>query len=155
MNFTSYKKRPIRFLGIYKYKNWKLKVYGISAKNEYPPDPLIEAAKSQLPDWLTLAKAYDWPVYDIGFVIIHGANDGNYVLVNWWLGENMLQHYIYFSTREKPDTFKLVSDKGLMGCVWELEVINFERIAWVEHILKKAANPDFERYLNEHSNTDF
>jgi hypothetical protein len=32
-----------------------------------------------------------------------------------------------------------------MACVWELEIIDFERRAWLEDVLKGA---DVERYLS-------
>jgi len=37
-------------------------------------------------------------------------------------------------------------------CVWDLRLQNFEREAWIKHILAKANAPDFDGYLNDRLN---
>jgi hypothetical protein len=34
------------------------------------------------------------------------------------------------------------------GCVWEIEVVDFERRAWLEDVLANPDGPDIERYLS-------
>ncbi|MGH2898157.1 MAG: isochorismatase, partial [Solirubrobacteraceae bacterium] len=40
------------------------------------------------------------------------------------------------------------------GCVWELEVIDFERRAWLADVLTNPGGPDVERYLSRQTNTE-
>jgi hypothetical protein len=40
------------------------------------------------------------------------------------------------------------------GCVWELEVIDFERRAWLADVLANPEGPDVERYLARHLDTE-
>ena len=64
----------------------------------------------------------------------------------------MLQHYVYLSNAESDENFVLYAEKEVITCVWELEVLWFERNAWVKHVLMKNESPDFENYLLEQLN---
>lgn len=59
----------------------------------------------------------------------------------------MLNTHIYLSEYATPTQFKLISGSGLFACVWELEVINHERLAWVQHVLHQYPTPDYATYL--------
>lgn len=45
-------------------------------------------------------------------------------------------------------------DSHAIGCVWELEIIDFERRAWHDHVLSGPDGPSPERYLAQELNTD-
>lgn len=40
------------------------------------------------------------------------------------------------------------------GCVWELEIVDFERRAWLADVLANPDGPDVERYLARHVDTE-
>jgi hypothetical protein len=40
------------------------------------------------------------------------------------------------------------------GGVWELEIVDFERRAWLADVLANPAGPDVERYLGRHVDTE-
>src|ERR1041384_7626191 len=77
-----YRKRPIRFLGRYEQKGWHIKLYGISSKGEAPNTSLVVAAKAlcqrELPQ-----PAREEGRYGVAVLIVHEADDGNYVLIDW------------------------------------------------------------------------
>jgi hypothetical protein len=37
-----------------------------------------------------------------------------------------------------------------IGCVWELAVTDFERRAWLDHVLANPHGPSLDAYLNVH-----
>lgn len=88
--------------------------------------------------------------HGVGFLIVHYARDGDYLLVSRWYGGNMLKH----------ELFELLSDPGgwraeplrstnIVACVWELQVITFERQSWVcTAMAKGGTEASFESYLN-------
>jgi len=49
-----------------------------------------------------------------------------------------------------------ITSTGLVGCVWELQVVNFERLAWIQHVLKKtdgrSAEVELADYLAQRFN---
>ncbi|MBE2216899.1 MAG: hypothetical protein IAE90_01770 [Ignavibacteria bacterium] len=151
---TEYKKRPVRFIDLYETNGWKIKIYSISVLNERVSQETIAQVKEQIPGWLKLSSIHQLETYNIATLILHEGNEGVFALINWWIGENMLQHYVYFSAYENPGQFTLFSDKGITFCVWELAVMWHERNAWVEHVIKNSSRPDFEAYLSSVLNED-
>lgn len=152
--FTQYHKRPIRFLEVYPCDLWHIKTYSISARQEVVDSTLIDTVKQELPGWLRAGGDYDYQNYKIAILIIHEGRDANYAVLAWWVEENMLRQYTYRSVETNPFQFELVSTKGLSTCIWELTVLWFERNAWIDFILTRPSNPDFEGYLKAQVNVD-
>jgi hypothetical protein len=154
MEFSPYQPRPVRFLEIFSCDDWKIKIYSISVRSEYVQPSTVDCAKQYLRDWLRQSQAHPLDTYKIATLILHEGREGIFAIVNWWIDENMLQQFVYLAPYENPTEYKLFSDKGITTCVWELAVIWFERNAWVEHVLKKSRDPDFEKYLQQHLTAD-
>lgn len=151
---NTYQTRPVRFLGLRQLYGWQIKLYSISARAEYVRPELVDEALRQLPVWLENHRNYPLELYRLGTLILHEGRDGNFAILNWWIDENMLQNHVYFSPEEAPYQFSLLSDKGMMSCVWELAVLWFERNAWVEHVLQHPEQPRLEAYLAAGLNGD-
>jgi hypothetical protein len=128
--------RSIRFIGREEFDGWRLKVYGIGT---HAPDArpefvaaTVDAARGALPDG-----------GGAGFVIAHDARTAGLALVYWWDNENEIHGRFFASPLDDPAA--LVPNDGTgLACVWELEVIDFERRAWLEDVLK---NGDVDAYL--------
>jgi hypothetical protein len=150
-----YKKRNIRFKEQLTNSDWSTKAYTISENENFKAVSTYEEVKKNLPIWLEQLNSFDSRHENVSFVILHEASEGVFVLVNTWVGKNMLQTHIYLSKYEDPTKFEKISGDGLFACVWELEVINHERNAWTKHVLKRGANPDSKSYLNEILNTEY
>lgn len=155
MGFIQYKPRKIDFHNTIRVNNWQIKVYKFTFRETFQADEILEKAIAKLPEWLETAKTLNFEIYHIGFLMIHEGRDGIWCILSWWLGENMLRSLTFSTSTASPNDFTLNPQKGGMVCVWELEVINFERKMWIEHILKKAENPDFAGYLNEKMSGEF
>lgn len=151
---SAYQPRPVRFLELVECEGWTVKTYSISARRERVGEETLRRVRRQLPQWLKAAKAQALPKYRLATLIVHEGREGVFAIVNWWVDENMLQHFVYRATDEHPDDFVLYSDTGIVTCVWELAVLWHERNAWVEHVLKKPDRPDVAAYLNAHLNAD-
>lgn len=151
---SPYKTRPIRFLELYRHKDWQVKVYSISMKTEYVQNKFTDLAKRCLSEWLQQITNYPLETYKIATLILHECKEGCFAIINWWIDENMLQQFVYLASREKPEVYKLYSDKGMVSCVWELEVLWFERNAWLHYVLANAPNPNYTLYLEQHLNKD-
>jgi hypothetical protein len=149
-----YKPRAVRKLGLIEHDGWAIKTYSISVKNKVVKDELLGFAKGQLSEWLKKSNNYNLPTYKIATMIIHEGREGIFTLLNWWVGDNMIQNHVYFSTYEEPEKFESFSENGMMACIWELAVIWHDRNAWIKHVLSKIENPDYAAYLNDYLNGD-
>jgi hypothetical protein len=153
MKFPSpYKARPIRFLEVHSHQGWLVKIYSISAHHEFVSPENVREAKENLTEWLAKSQLNNLETYQIANLIIHEAREGCFAVINWWIDDNMLQHFVYF--KNQSTTFQPYSNQGVVTCVWELAVLWFERNAWVKHILENNQHPNFQAYLAEQLNQD-
>ncbi len=152
-SFSIYQKRPIRFVEIFEVGQWKFKVYSISSKGELAAVKFISKAKNEVQIWIQLNETNAFKKHGFGTLILHEFSGGCFAIINWWIDENMLQHYVYL-TKNESEPFQLFSSNGIVTCVWESAVIWFERNAWVKHVLQNNQKPDFESYLQEQLNED-
>lgn len=150
-----YQPRSIRFLELIALENQRIKLYSISCKNSVADQIYIDAAKEQLPHWLDAKKITGLPVYETATLMVHEGWKGCFAVVFWWTDENMIQLFAYFSEYKTPPQFRLISNQGLISCVWEMTVLWFERQAWVKEVLMRPHLTDrLSRYLEQHLNED-
>jgi hypothetical protein len=128
---VQYRPRSISFLG----RDGRLKHYGIGTHDRLPRPALAAATRTAAHEVV--------PDDAIGFTIAHDANAAGLGLVYWWANENEIHSRLFVSPMDDPGGLEPVDGTG-MACVWELEVIDFERKAWLEDVLKGG---DPERYL--------
>jgi hypothetical protein len=138
--------RSIDSLGIWDVLDWRLKVYTIAYGQVAVDSDLIEAARVVTRERIGAARNRQ-DHYEVGFVGIHQGKTGNFVFVDWWAHENELYHHVYTSTSREPTALRYMTPTGLTACVWDIQLIGFERDAWVEHVLRKDEAPDVEGYL--------
>src|SRR5262245_51327482 len=128
--------RTVRFIRREDLGDWRVKVYGIGthapdARPEFV-DATVDAARDALPDG-----------GGVGFLIAHDAASAGLGLVYWWANENEIHSRFFASPIDAPAELEPIDGTGL-ACVWELEVIDFERRAWLEDVLKGG---NVEAYL--------
>jgi hypothetical protein len=149
---NKYKPRPIRFIEIYQEQEWNIKTYSISIASEFVSAENIAAVKLEIPQWLQKSKLHHFQNYKTATLIIHEGREGCFAIINWWVGENMLQHFVYLKKNGQL-AFELFSESGITTCVWEMAILWHERNAWVNHVLMNHENPDFDSYLNAQLNS--
>ena len=147
-SLTSYVPRALcRFDTLYS-GGWHIKTYGISARHKRPPETLFKQLGTLVPAILKdMPKDFD--VYNIAFAILHEAADGDFILFHWWTGENMLASRV-FHAPDRNSPFEDIKATRIIACIWELEIIKFERDLWVETMLNAARQPAPDTYLTRH-----
>ena len=149
---TPYKPRHVRFIRREDVEGWQLKLYGIAPNGEEPRPEFVEATRDLAATVLPQPPEGD-DHYGVGFAIAHDARFVGIALVYWWKSENELHQRIYVSPKEDPTAWTHVENQPA-GCVWELEVVNFERLAWLEDVLSNPDGPDLDAYLERSFSRD-
>lgn len=144
-HFRPYAERNCSFYKLLALENWRVKVYTLTARPAFESEEVLRNVETNLSALLEEASDH----HHSAFVIIHEGTDGVWILLNWWTGKEMLRTNTYFTSFQEKDKMTLLPAQGSMACVWELPVINHEKNAWVRHILKNAASPDFENYYKD------
>ena len=147
-----YKPRHVRFIRREDVGGWQLKLYGIAVNGEEPRPDFVEATRDLAAQVLPQPPAGE-DHYGVGFAIAHDARSVGIALVYFWKSENELHQRIYVSPKDDPAAFTQVENQPA-GCVWELEVVNFERLAWLEDVLSNPAGPDLDAYLERSFSRD-
>ena len=140
-----YRPRHVRFIRREEVDGWQVKLYGIAVNGEEPRAEFVEAVRDVAAGVLPQPPVAD-DRYGVGFAIAHDARWLGIALVYWWQSENELHQRIYVSPKDDTTAFAQVENQPA-GCVWELEVVDFERRAWLEDVLANPNGPDLERYL--------
>lgn len=144
---ASYQPRKIKFAEIVQVNDWQVKIYTIARQGDFESPEFYRQAIAQLPTWLTMRNSFDPSHEHLAFLILHAGNEGLFSIINWWVGKNMLNTHIFITDPAVPHQFKRISGDGLAPCIWELEVIQHERKAWMKYILQSPHSPDYESYL--------
>jgi hypothetical protein len=147
-----YKPRHVNFIRREEVEGWQLKLYGIAVNGQEPRPAFVEATRDLAAQVLP-QPAVGEDHYGVGFAIAHDARAVGIALVYFWKSENELHQRIYVSPKDDPAAFTPV-DNQPAGCVWELEVVDFERRAWLEDVLSNPNCPDIDAYLERSFSRD-
>ena len=142
-----YQPRPIRFHGLEELGDWRIKVYSIALRGRAERPELIRATLDTARDVLPVDAFADGRA-GAGFVIAHDASTTSILLIYWWQGTNELHHRIFVGPLDNLSVLDSV-DPQPVGCVWELEVIDFERRVWLRDVLANSDGADLELYLTQ------
>ncbi|HNG94709.1 MAG TPA: hypothetical protein PLB32_18045 [Acidobacteriota bacterium] len=149
-----YRPRKIQLNRRLAINNWNVKVYTITHQSRFESVVTLQSAIARLPGWLEKSRATGFETHGVAFLIVHEGLDGVWTLINWWMCDELLQSLTFFTSYKTPTEFQPFPQEGFAACVWELEVIVFERSMWIEHILKKADTPSFDQYLQASLNIE-
>lgn len=83
-----------------------------------------------------------------GYLILHKGMDSNYIVCNWWAGENMLRMFSFRASPDRPLDYGEI-DNGLNICVWDMLIHNHERNSFVKYILSRADEFRVKDYLSD------
>lgn len=139
MNPLTYQARRVRALPPLNVAGRMLKLYAVFSEQHAHTALPSEAALHRLLE-VVLPPLVDERDHPAGFAILHFANDGIYLLVSRWYDANMLKHQVY-QCRIEGGHIQLSADLAetqIIACVWELEILKFERDAWVRTVLAQG-----------------
>ncbi len=139
MNPLTYSPRLVKALAPIEVCGRTLKAYGMFT------DPARRSTAPE-PDWLQhhAASVLQQPLqaedHPVGFLILHYGSQGDYLLVSQWYDADMLKHWVRGAVvdAEGATTFAPLAQRDLVACIWELEVIRFERDAWIHTVLARG-----------------
>lgn len=86
---------------------------------------------------------------DVGFVIVHACGtDVTLLLVNRWRNDNELWETVYGQRGDGPFAPQGDADPTRATfCVWELGIVNHERLAWAELLRGERDADALDAYL--------
>ncbi|WP_186369625.1 isochorismatase family protein [Yersinia alsatica] len=135
-----YLPRAITPSGIKNLSRWQLKRYVIRYSQAQGAAPDYTPAYQLVRQWLPNdAETVNRP--GVGLVIEHQGKTLNYLIVGWWDNENELRVKVWV---QEQGVWRAARDESF--CVWDLQVIAFERDAFVDTLLQHA--PDIPAYMN-------
>ncbi|MGI9621665.1 MAG: hypothetical protein ACR2PK_02415 [Acidimicrobiales bacterium] len=152
---ATYQPRPIRYLDTWPIGPWQVKVHGINAKldrGDNPVDQTVIDVSRQLADAYYRSEAEPGD-HGLGFAVIHQGGLANWLLLNWWSDTILLHRHLYKADHAEPTTFRTV-EGDLLACIWEMHVIEFERQAWIDTMVRNPDGPDPDAYLRARLDTD-
>lgn len=146
MNPFNYQQRHIDFHGTQTIGHTRLKLYYLKSPQQTGA-PLPAPELQQV--WLTEGLGSDHFASDhqIGFAIIHAADDGYYLLISTWCDANMLRHRVF--TIDDDNRLQTLDATKIIACVWELALMFYERNCWIEHVMttENLEESHVQRYL--------
>lgn len=142
-----YQERTISPLGVRAVDGWRLKLYGITVRGRSVHVPVYEdgfaVATRILPQPPETKRRAG-----VGFVTFHEGKGVHYLLLGWWDRESELFSRLMVRGAEEDDLWVWAQEHEMAG-VWELQVVEFERRAWIDAVLSRPLAPDVDGYLEQ------
>lgn len=140
-SFRLYAPRSVRFCGLAESDGYRIKRYEIVYAGPFREGDFAQGLRLAFESLPTPAVTAERP--GVGFVIAHQGNGVDYVVLGWWDRENELPIKVFVSPQTSHGEWRPARG-GESVCVWDLEVIWFERQAYVQTVLSGG---DAEGYL--------
>jgi hypothetical protein len=148
----AYRARPVRFRELREAGGWRVKIYSIvygSAPLDWPVyEEVLPRALASLPQ---PAIAPGRP--GVGFAIAHQGRGVHYLVLNWWANENEYFNRVFVREFGEGTSWRLAAGDEA-ACVWDLEIVWFERQAYVQSVLARPDAPDLDGYLARRLDVD-
>lgn len=144
---TAYHPREVRPLALAERDGWRIKRYAIFSEGASIDASSVDAALD--------ASALVLPAPDtetdgisnqgLGFQLIHFGEHAVWAPTFWWvLGDN-LASVMLRAPLDQPSDFANLGSSGIIGCVWEMGVVEFERRAWIGTMLTEGGDDEAAR----------
>ena len=143
---SPYRPRYIRPQGLLQIGSWKIKRYSLTRDEKTVDSKYLERA-ARLFEQVIADAPRNVSTYESGYVIVHDCCSIVFILVDYYRNENELVRHLYSMDKSRDGEVTYHTPSGLSACVWEGEIIDFERRKWMEHVVKPADRPDFGLYL--------
>lgn len=153
LDTAAYAPRPARFLELWDWQGWRVKINGLAAHADRPSAALVAVGKHLAQQRLPLPAFAD-DRYGTAYLVVHEGRDSDFVLVDWWTAGGIVQHHVYGAPKGHGGQLQYQWPAGAGFCVWELAVCWFEREAWVHTVLAAPGAPNFDAYLQRHIQAD-
>ena len=136
---TAYEPRRVTVVDRVGNEAWQLKTYWMSPDGTEPDQTIIQAAGEAALDVLEGQDGYG-----VGFLIVHRGVIADWIVLGWWTDEDILRRRVLVHEAEGVVDR---SDEHFLACVWELSVVDWERKAWINTVLRHPDDAETDRYL--------
>ncbi len=148
-----FRPRPVRALPPVERQGWRLKQYAIVSDGRAFDATVAEAACAEALHRLPVAGALSDGAgnHGVGFQIVHFAQVAVVAPVFYWRWGSVLANLPQLRARwDRPDVFE-TGVAGVVGCVWEMQVVAFEVDLWQRTMLAaaRAADERLAQYLED------
>jgi GNAT superfamily N-acetyltransferase len=133
--------RPTAVLDVMAFDGLRLRVIGITTSDQLPSRDLVAEAHRHLVPVLEPVGRGD----GAGFAIIHTGLETTWLIVAIWHQD--IAHVRTFRSPVGETSWEPVEAWGPTMCVWEMEVLDDERRAWIDRVLGRPETPDLDGYL--------
>ena len=116
-------------------------LYGYQEFDQFAFDEALKLCANELPN-----PAVTETRPGVGFILSHQGRGWHYVVLCWWDNENELPTKIFVRKIANSERWKPAA-VGQAICVWDLEVIWFERNAYINTVM---AGEGVDEYLSRH-----
>ncbi|MEM1178233.1 MAG: hypothetical protein AAGM22_07820 [Acidobacteriota bacterium] len=140
--------RTTAFLELLEVDGWRLKLYGMGLHAQAMPDAELVDACRDLVIRALPTPAISEGRHGVGFATIHAGEQGDYLILDWWMGRDILKHHLFGAPRPHGGQLRYGWPDNACCCIWEMAVLWFERNAWFKHVLDRGRG-DLEGYLAE------
>lgn len=141
-----YHKRQVEALAPWRFEGITLKVYGLLARGKTLSDEMLEAGRGFVENTVLPAVEIEGNSNGLGFAIVHPGDLGLSISGHWWSqGSVLCQRFLRqpYDAATPLDT----TTRPVIGCVWELDIINAETAFWRKTMM--TLDPDPEAYVGQ------
>ncbi|MEL6415229.1 MAG: hypothetical protein AAFZ74_16625 [Pseudomonadota bacterium] len=142
IDVAPYKKRYFRFDDCWEIDGLTFKTYLITRSGEETiSEAMLGNAKAYVRLTLPSIRQQEGADHGLGYIILHAGEMGNWLLIHWWAYQDIALRML--ASADIGNThFKSEDHRRFHACVWEHVVIDHERDAWVEHMMKEQSDPE-------------
>jgi hypothetical protein len=140
LRHMGFRERRMCPAGVVEVGGWPVKQYQLTADDDPVPDAVAAAAERFLP---ALLPADEPPT--AAFAVLHKGKVSVWLMVYVWRYGDALLSRAASAPLDDPTAFRELTEP-LIGCVWELAALVYERSAWVRHVMAPES-PDLPGYL--------
>lgn len=144
IDLQRYPERTVSVLGTLSFAAFTLKAYGLFVDDNTLTDEELGHARGVFTSRLADVATADGENY-LGFALIHKGTEGLTLSSFWWVQGCVLCHDHVRIPFNGIDTLSDMRPH-VLGCVWELDLIHFERNAWQQTMMRPQ--PDAKDYLH-------
>lgn len=136
-----YHERSVSQLGDFRTPELAMKLYGLQAHGQEISDMMCEKAKTFISTEVVQRADKMGDSNGLGFAIIHPGDLGLSISAHWWAQGSVLCQHTY--RKQYKDEMPLDTvQRPVVGCVWELTIIDAERRFWSEMMMSDTPDPD-------------
>ncbi len=154
-NLQTYRPRPVLALPAVAKRGWRLKRYAILAGRRVFDDAVAAAASEEALKRLPVAGALEdeGGNQGVAFQIVHFADVAVVSPVFYWQWGSVLAHLDQMRASWETPTHFEDGVREVVGCVWEMKIVQFEVEAWTRQLLDgtQSATDGLTAYLRQYA----